>query len=74
MRSRYFIQIHEIEHQYPCYVDIRAIVEVDEALQLITFHNKTTLQLTPEAFERVIKSWRELEFESQEDRLCLSSI
>lgn len=61
MRSRYFVQIHEIEHQYPCYVDIRAIVNIDEDLNLITFYNKTTLQLTPEAFVRVVERLKKKE-------------
>lgn len=76
--SNPFVQIHEIEHQYPCYVDIRAIVSVDEVLQLITFYNKTTLQLTPEAFERVKEALKREEMGLNEtegtNRLKLSSV
>lgn len=53
-----FIEVQEVNNPYLCYVDFRAIVSVDETLHLITFHNRTTLQLTPDTFERVVEALR----------------
>lgn len=53
-----FVEVQEINNPYPCQIDFRAIVSINEPLHLITFHNRTTLQLTPDTFERVVEALR----------------
>lgn len=54
-----FVLITEADHPYECMVDVDAIVKIDSDLNLIQFHNQTTLQLTEEAFERVKKIYNQ---------------
>ena len=56
-----FIEVQEIDNPYPCYVDIWALESTNEEHQLITFHNKTTLQLTNETFVRVVERLKKKE-------------